>query len=548
MPSVADIIERVRERLVERWVEEAGRAASARGLDRPQLTNLIPEYLSSLGRSTAAEPSGEELRLVENHLSHRLRQGFDVSEVLVEFSILTRIVSETLDELSPRERPPAADVDRLFRGLHQAASLVTRVYSEHLIEDEQVEKRYARLIQNVVTEAAHVGDGGFLPRKDLCHIVALVREALGADAAGLMLYESSSGCLVETATDGDGDHAGTPYVAALSPGSFAGKVASDQAAVRVVDTRRNPLELSPWLRGRGVRSLLGARLFADRELMGVLYVGADQLREFTAGDVRRLDSLGDRIALHLQNARLAARVREKLEQLQLFVDILAHDLRGPLTAALVAISLLREADSGDDKRDAKMATVERSLRRIDRMVTDLLDAHGIAAGEPPRLHLSDDSVEALVNDAIDEAKARAPGRVSLSASGTLHGRFDPGLVRRAAWNMITNALKYGDADTPVTVCAHGDDSGFVLEVHNHGAPIAAEEKARLFKPFTRSRPAAATGQVGWGLGLALVAGCATAHGGTVVVDSAAGRGTTFRLRVPWQPALAEGWASMGLDP
>ncbi len=539
MPSVADIIEREKSHLIERWIEGAGRAASARGLDRPQLTNLIPEYLSALGRSITFEPTGEEIALIENHLSHRLRQGFDVGEVLVEFSILARIIGEMLDALTQADRPPADGIDRLFRGLHRATMTVTNVYSQHLIEDEQVEKRYARLIQNVVSEAAHVGNGGYLPLKDLGRIVGLVREALGADTAALMLYDAGSECLTEVALDGLGDGAGVPYVTALGPASFAGPVGGGPVAGSDLHTRTFALELSPFVLERGGRSLLGGRLYTDRELIGVLYVGAYELRDFTASDVRRLDSLGDRIALHLQNARLSARVREKLDQLQLFVDILAHDLRGPLTAALVAINLLREASGNGNGRATKMATIERSLRRIDRMVTDLLDAHGIAAGEPLRLHVSDDSLETLVADAIGEASARAPARVRLQVSGQLHGRFDPGLVRRAVWNMIVNALKYGDADAPVTVTAHGDGRGFLLEVHNHGVAIAAEEQARLFKPFTRSRPAAGAHKSGWGLGLALVAGCATAHGGTVGVDSATGRGTTFRLYIPWQPALSE---------
>lgn len=522
---------------MQRWLEGARHAASARGLSRPQLTNLISEYVKSLGHASSVDsPTAAQRRLIENHLSQRLRQGFDLDGVLVEFSILTRAIGEVFDALVAADRPPEPEVARLFRDLYSAVGVVSRIYSEHLMEDEQLEKRYARLIQNVVTDSLHSGHGALPVREKLGEILGLVCEALGAHAAALSLYDAPTNHLIMTASTGF-DSGAVDEVAAVARSSFVGNVALEQEAVLVVDTADTTLEIGEPLRRSGIRSLLGVRLTAGQTLVGVLYVGARSARDFTPSDVRRLESLGDRITLHLDNAQLSARLREKIRQLELFVDVLAHDLRGPVSTARLATALLR-----DERVDRTMAMdrLDRSLRRVDRMVTDLLDAHRVAAGEALPLRVEAGAVDGVVAEAVDELDASGRSRVMIRARGAMQGAFDAELVRRAVWNLIVNALKYGDPEPPIDVSITGGEGGFVVAVRNHGNPLSAADRALLFNPFARARAGRQTDArpAGWGLGLSLVAGCAHAHGGAVAVDSDAA-GTTFRLEIPWQLAAHE---------
>jgi signal transduction histidine kinase len=541
MLTVAEIIETRGEQILRQWVEGARHAASARGLRGPQLTNMISEYVAALGRSSGVDsPTPEQRQLIENHLSQRLRQGFDLNEVLVEFTILMRAVRDTIEGIAPQDRPPEHELARLFQDLHAATGVVTKIYSEHLMEDEQLEKRYARLIQDVVSDALHSADGGLPVRERLGEILDLVREALGADAAALLLYDAPSDRLIMTASTGFGDGA-IDKVAAVTRSSFVGKVALEQAGVLLVDAADTSLDLGAPLRRAGIRSLLGVRLAAAQTLVGVLYVGASSARDFTPSDIRRLESLGDRITLHLDNAQLSARLRDQIAQLELFVDVLAHDLRGPVSTARMAAAMLREEAAAD--RVVVTNRLDRSLRRIERMVTDLLDAHRVAAGEPLPLRVEHGDVDRVVAEAIDELDTRGRPRVVVRLDGITDGAFDPDLVRRAIWNLVVNALKYGAPDSPVLIGVRGDERGFVVAVHNEGDPIPADQLALLFKPFARAHAARQSGAAsaapsGWGLGLALVAGCASAHGGSVAVDSDA-RGTTFRLTLPWQLASHE---------
>ena len=534
MRTVAEIVATRRVQIVERWLDDARRAASARGLRRPELANMIPVYVATLGRSTSAEPPTDEQRaLLQNHLSHRLRQGFDLHEVVVEFSVLVRVLRDVLEGLAAEERPSEEDVAGLFHELHAAVSVVTAMYTEHMAEDEQLEKRYGRLIQQVVSDAVHSDNGGTIVRRRLGEILGLVREALAADAAALLLYDAATDRLTMTASNGfDEPPVGEPTGVASS--SFVGAVLLDRKALAVRDTEDGRFALDERLRGAGMRSLLGVPLVAVQSVVGVMYVAARGVRDFSPSDIRRLESLGDRIALHLDNAQLSARLRDKIAQLELFVDVLAHDLRGPLGTALLATGTLGHAG---EERSASLQRLERSLHRIDQMVTDLLDAHRIAAGEALSLRAGDAQIERIATDVVEALDPRQRGRVAVGATGQTRGTFDAELVRRAVWNLVVNALKYGAADALVNVDINGDEHGFVVAVHNEGPPIPLAEQKTLFKPFARAGGAHAGGAKpgGWGLGLSLVAGCAAAHRGAVSVDSGAG-GTTFRLTIPWQAA------------
>ena len=102
-------------------------------------------------------------------------------------------------------------------------------------------------------------------------------------------------------------------------------------------------------------------------------------------------------------------------------------------------------------------------------------------------------------------------------------------MKRMLENLIGNAQKYGDPATPITVRAYCEKERMILSVHNEGQSIPSEQMDRLFQPYQRIE---GTNVKGWGLGLPYVQSVAESHGGTVVIDSGPGRGTTFTVSVP----------------
>lgn len=544
MQTVAKFIETHQDEILRHWFDEASRAASARGLDRPEFSNIMPKYVAALagaGPELGGLPPDRRSH-IESHLASRIRMGFSLEEIVDELLLLGRCV-QRISDTQPQsdERVEPAELERLASELNRAAAVASDIFANHMAEDEQGEKRYARLLRGLARAALQ--EGAVPLRAKLNEAVALIMEGVGANSSALLLYRSESKDLVSVATAGLEEM--EQYVVGLAPSSLAGQVASSADATEVDDVATTQLTIPDGLRRSGIHSLLGIRLPAHRTLTGVLYVGLCERRPFTPREARRLEALGEQLTLHLDNAALFAALREKVDALQserelreTFVSILAHDLRGPLSAAKMAASMLArtpesEAPDGLDERRREYArSIGRNIDRADRMVRDLLDANCIHAGERLPLRLAECDLAAVARATIAELSELHGERFVLTGGDRVVGVWAEDELRRSLWNLAVNAVKYGAAGRPITVhvAARGDHA--TLSVHNEGAAIPVGEQERLFAPFARARWTQTDGPGGWGLGLTLVRGAAEAHGGHVTVKSDAEAGTTFTLELP----------------
>jgi signal transduction histidine kinase len=538
MARLAGIIRTHQATILELWTTQAQQVAAARGLDRPEFQNIIPELLRSLADADddLGRFQGERRKHVERHLSSRLRQGFQLAEIVDEFALLGRCITGIWSSGSGIEPPDHTEVENLFQELHLASAAVTETFTRHMLEDEQTEKQYLRLIQTVALEALQP-DAPRL-RERLKEVLALVMEAMGAQSAALLLYNPLIGKLEMAASVGGADEELERYVTSLGPSSFAGQVAAHEPAA-VTDAETTELEVSDNLRRSGIHSLLGVRLPPRHRLLGVMYVGLAERRSFTAREVRRLESLGQQLVLHMDNAKLYADLRAHIDGLdserelrERFVSVLAHDLRGPLAAAKMASQILMQhPEHLDERRDLAMR-IDRNIDRADRMVRDLLDANRIRAGERLPLRIEECDLGVLAREVYEELFATFGDRFMLEVESRVRGFWSAEELRRAVWNLATNAVKYGAAEEPISLTVRRTPQGAEVSVHNWGTPITAEDQRLLFRPFSRTPAAAAGGQKGWGLGLTLVHACADAHGGRVSVESTKEAGTTFTIALP----------------
>jgi signal transduction histidine kinase len=370
-------------------------------------------------------------------------------------------------------------------------------------------------------------------RERLREVVALVMEAMGAQCAALALYDVARAELVLEASAGIASI--EPYVASLGSKSFVGEVAAHAEPTTVYDATSIPEDLRP----SGIRSLLGVRLPARNALRGVMFVGTSERREFTPREVARLESLGEQLVLHLQNARLVAELHATIDQLRIeealrerFVSVLAHDLRGPLSAAALSATLLAEQPSLAAERPGLAIRIQRSLARAERMIRDLLDANRIRAGQPLPLRLAECDLTAVVQRVAEEATALHGDHFVVDCERNhVLGIWSEDELHRALWNLVTNAVKYGAADRPITIRVERGDGTARVSVHNEGTPIPREDQATIFDAYMRTSTARSSGSPGWGLGLTLVRGTAEAHGGRATLRSDA-TGTTFTVELP----------------
>jgi signal transduction histidine kinase len=537
MASVAQFLRTNHDEILNSWTQEAQTAASAKGLDRPELQNIFPSYLAALADSIEqGKTDGARTALIRNHMGSRLRQGFQLAEVTEELSLLGRCIVQQW--LNSGQQPPISEAARLFELLQGDSATITEMFTKHMARDEQTEKRYLRLIQNIARKTPTTEDSSF--RAQLRKALELVMEALGAQTAALLLYEPKTQELVMAASTGMADEHLQRYATSLSLDSFAGSVAAyKQSTTPVWDVAVTELEVSEVLRTSGIHSLLGVRLPSHHTLVGVMYVGLTETRSFTAGESARLESLGERLTLQIDNAQLHAKLTGQIAELEeergvreRFVSILAHDLRGPLSAAKMSAQLLiRHPDKLDERRELA-AKIDSNIERTDRMIGDLLDANRIRAGEQIPLRIESCNLASIAREVADELNTNHGERLLVEAPEHLVGFWSREEMRRALWNLATNAIKYGDPEKPITITTKQTESRALIAVHNFGTPIPPSEQERLFDAFSRTQSARKGSARGWGLGLALVRGCANAHGGSVTIESTERRGTTFTIDVP----------------
>ncbi|HEX6275537.1 MAG TPA: HAMP domain-containing sensor histidine kinase [Polyangiaceae bacterium] len=215
---------------------------------------------------------------------------------------------------------------------------------------------------------------------------------------------------------------------------------------------------------------------------------------------------------------------------QLFA-IIAHDLRNPLSVVQATATLIQ--------RQPRATAVPRWAARIcdnvgraDRMVQDLLDAMRVQTGARLKLHIEENDFVEVVRDTLDQLRVQYGDRFVFEPPEPIRGHFAPDALRRALVNLLTNAVKYGAPSRPITVTLQQQYERALLTVHNHGAHIPAATHESLFRAFQRSETSEASGQRGWGLGLAQARAVTEAHGGSIGVDSAPDTGTTFTIDIP----------------
>ncbi|QKW32888.1 HAMP domain-containing histidine kinase [Actinomadura sp. NAK00032] len=252
------------------------------------------------------------------------------------------------------------------------------------------------------------------------------------------------------------------------------------------------------------------------------------------GDLRaRMPGPGDRT----EAARLAAAINVMLERIEQafwarsrsearvreFAADASHELRTPLTTIQGYAELYRHGALGPAELPDAMRRIEGEARRMNDLVTDLLELARL--DRETSLQPVPTDLAALARDAVADAAAAEPDRpLTLDAPETLVANVDEARIRQVLANLLANVRAHTPPGTPTTVrLAPG-----LIEVADEGPGMSAEDAARAFERFHR----AGQGTAGTGLGLPIVAAIAAAHGGRAELRSAPGAGTTVRVTFP----------------
>lgn len=209
----------------------------------------------------------------------------------------------------------------------------------------------------------------------------------------------------------------------------------------------------------------------------------------------------------------------------------SHDLRSPITAMTTASEVLAEmgetisvADRGE-----LVASILVQLRRLDRLVSNLLELSRLEAGAatPKRELWTVDGLVAQVLDAIEADSERVDVQLPSDSPSV---EVDPEQIERALVNVIENALKFAPPGGPVSLRATTRGGEVLLRVVDAGPGIPEHERERIFEPFVRGLRTG--GERGSGLGLAIARGFASLNGGRLWVETAPDGGSAFVLALP----------------
>ena len=240
-----------------------------------------------------------------------------------------------------------------------------------------------------------------------------------------------------------------------------------------------------------------------------------------------------REALVIAQAELD-RQRATAEDRALFAEqmmgIVSHDLRNPLAVIHMSGLILGRSELAHPQQQA-LQRLTRANKLALRLIADLLDFTSARLGRGLQLALEQVDIHTLVADSLEDLRLAYPNRrIIHEQSGSNICSASSDRIVQVLGNLVSNAIRHGSADSPITVRTSVGDTGCKISVHNYGEPISDDLMQVMFEPMVRGadrRPSE-----GVGLGLFIVREIVRAHGGTVAVQSSAETGTTFVVEFP----------------
>jgi signal transduction histidine kinase len=351
------------------------------------------------------------------------------------------------------------------------------------------------------------------------------------------------------------DASGTAVLTAYAPIEPLGwRVFVEQPVTEVYATlNASILRTALLLLGGFVISALAALALARRMVQpirtlqeGAQRIGAGELEQKI--DVRTGDEL-EALAgqfndmtteLRRSYAELEQKVEERTAQLAVanrhkseFLANMSHELRTPLNAIIGFSEALRERMFGElnAKQLEYMNDIHASGRHLLSLINDVLDLSKIEAGRM-ELDVSGFDAPAALEAALSLVRERAQRQgiaLALEVDPALgEVRADERKFKQILLNLLSNSIKFTPGGGRVSVQARMNGAGLEVAVSDSGIGISAEDQTKVFEEFRQVGPRAE----GTGLGLALTRRFVELHGGSIRLDSAPGRGTTFTFTLP----------------
>jgi signal transduction histidine kinase/CheY-like chemotaxis protein len=283
----------------------------------------------------------------------------------------------------------------------------------------------------------------------------------------------------------------------------------------------------------------------ERTIGVVGLVACDPKRRYSQREVALAESLAQRVAVAVDNARLFHAVKEASRHKDEFLAMLAHELRNPLAAIRYAVELgLMAPQSAPGEM---FGIIDRQTGNLAHLIDDLLDVSRISR-DKITLRRENSDLATLVNGAAatirplleekqHELKLELPEQPVVLY-------VDPTRAEQILANLLTNAAKYTKNGGHITIRARTEGRDALIEVHDTGIGLPRDLLSRVFDLFAQADRTLDRSEGGLGIGLTVARKLAEMHGGTISADSPGlGQGSTFTVHLPLAHAVTLGTES-----
>jgi signal transduction histidine kinase/HAMP domain-containing protein len=439
-------------------------------------------------------------------------------------------------------------IKRLFAELRESKGKLEE-YSRTL--EQKVEVRTRKLARSVeelkaLGEVSQAVSSILDLEMVLTNIIRIAVQLSKTDTGTIYEFDEAEGVFMPRINYGER----AEYVEALresrlrvGDGTVIGQAAEKRAPEQVPDLAEVPDYPLPYVHQAGYRALLALPLLREDRLIGGLVVRRKAAGEFPRPVVNLLQTFAAQSVLAIHNARLFQEIEEKGRELadankhkSEFLANMSHELRTPLNAILGYTELILDNIYGDvpEKIQDVLQRLEKNGRHLLSLINDVLDLSKIEAGRLT-LSLNEYSMEELIQTVFASVEALAAEKnldlkVEVSKDLTV-GKADEQRIAQVILNLVANAIKFTD-EGEVKIEATVSDGRFLVSVSDTGPGLAEVDQQKIFDEFQQADGSSTRKKGGTGLGLSISKKIIAMHGGRIWVESAPGKGSTFRFTLP----------------
>jgi PAS domain S-box-containing protein len=393
-------------------------------------------------------------------------------------------------------------------------------------------------------------------------ILSAVVDLMGAQQGNIQLLDETATVLRIVAQRGfDSDFLDFFGEVTTADDSSCGRAlkAGERVIIEDIEVDEASRGLRERARAAGYRAVISTPLISpDGTPFGMLSTHFSAVHQPSAQQLRILELFVRHACDFIRRCKMEQALRLREESLRdgdrrkdEFLALLAHELRNPLAPVRYALATIRKPGLTLEQRTRANEIIERQVVHMSHLLDDLLDVSRITRGaivlKKTRIELAP-LIEAAVDAARPVIDARQHSLSLALPEQPVYLEADPVRLTQVFSNLLINAAKYTNSKGLLEVSVVQDGKDVVISVRGNGIGISTELMPRLFTLFTQARPAQERSEGGLGVGLALVRGLVTLHGGHVQARSdGINQGSSFTVRLPLSANTDGGDAAQPTD-